>query len=101
MKVEVLFFQGCPHYPATVSLLRQVIGDLRLSSEVREIEVRSQEEAERLRFLGSPSVRVDGVDLEPGAAAGAEFGLSCRLYGSSGVPPRALLEAALGRGSER
>ena len=51
----------------------------------------SPEAAAEERFLGSPSVRVDGVDVDPGAAGRDDFGLKCRLYstgaGLQGTPP--------------
>ena len=62
---------------------------------VEEVEVRDEADAERLRFIGSPTIRVDGADIEPDAGTRTDFALSCRLYEGSGVPPRELLEAAL------
>jgi hypothetical protein len=97
MKVQVLYFEGCPHHRPTLDLVKQVMDDRGMAAEVEEIEIRDQSEAERLRFLGSPSVRVDGVDIEPDAATRTEFVLGCRMYGASGVPPRELLVAALQR----
>lgn len=99
MKVEVLYFEGCPHYEATIDLVRDVLTETGVDADVREVEVRDHEEATRLRFLGSPSVRVAGVDIEPGARSSSDFALGCRIYQGSGVPPRALLVAAL-RGRE-
>ena len=43
----------------------------------------------------SPSVRVDGKDIEPGAESRTEYALSCRLYGDRGLPSKELLVAAL------
>ena len=43
-------------------------------------EVTAEDEAERLRFRGSPTIRVDGTDVDPGAAEGQPFGLTCRVY---------------------
>lgn len=54
-------------------------------------EVPDDEQAQRERFLGSPTIRVDGRDIEPGAAARTDYGLKCRIYqtpaGLSGLPP--------------
>lgn len=97
MKVQVLYFEGCPHHRPTLELARQAVAESGVAAELEEVEVRDQADAERLRFLGSPTVRVDGVDIEPGAAARTEFALSCRMYGSSGVPAKKLLLAALER----
>ena len=95
MTIEVLYFEGCPNLGATLSLADELLSQLGLSADVREVEVRTTEDAKRLRFLGSPSVRVDGKDIEPGAESRREYVLSCRLYGDSGVPPKELLVAAL------
>ena len=93
--IEVLYFEGCPNLEPTLTLAGEVLSQLGLSADVREIEVRTPEDAERLRFLGSPSVRVDGKDIEPGAESRREYALSCRIYGDSGLPPKELLVAAL------
>ena len=66
---------------------------------MHEHEVTSQEEAERLAFPGSPTIRVDGVDVDPSGAAGRAM-LACRIYRLpdgriSPVPSREQLEAAL------
>ncbi len=95
MRIEVLYFEGCPHHQATVELVHEVIAELGVGADVHEVEVRDHEDATRLRFLGSPSVRVDGVDIEPGARDDAQFALACRMYQGSGVPPKPLLVAAL------
>ncbi len=83
MMIEVLYFAGCPNVEPTLSLADEVLSQLGLSADVRKVEVRSPEDAERLCFLGSPSVRVDGRDIEPGAESRKEYALSCRIYGDS------------------
>ncbi len=95
MVIEVLYFEGCPNLEPTLELARSVAKELGVDAAVRKVEVRDHQEAERLRFLGSPSVRVHGVDIEPGADARTEYTLSCRVYENSGVPPKQLLVAAL------
>ena len=99
--VEVLFFDGCPNHGPAVDLAKEVVADLVPDVQVEEVEVRDAEDAARLRFLGSPTIRVDGMDIEPEARTRTDFSMSCRLYGSSGLPPRELLEVALGSGSAR
>ena len=95
MKVELLYWKGCPSYPEAEELLREVLGDGEL--EIRE--VRTQEEAVALRFPGSPTIRVDGADVDP-AGASARPALNCRIYHLpdgrvSPLPSREMLEAAL------
>lgn len=94
MKIQVLYFEGCPNHQPTVALVREVVTGLRLSAEVEEIEVNTQTEAERLRFLGSPTVQVNGIDIEPSAWERTTYALSCRMYDGSGMPPRELLVSA-------
>lgn len=93
--IEVLYFAGCPNHPPTVDLAREVIADLGLDAEIREVPVETAEAAETHRFVGSPSVRVDGRDIEPAVRERTDFGLSCRMYGDAGIPPKELLIEAL------
>ena len=95
MKVQVLYFTGCPNHIPTVDLARQVIAEIGLDAEIEEVEVASGDDAAQLRFLGSPTVLVDGVDIEVGARTRMDFGFSCRTYAGMGVPPRALMVAAV------
>jgi arsenate reductase (thioredoxin) len=92
-RVEVLFFEGCPHAGPARELVDEVVGALAPGSVVVPVRVETEEDAQRERFLGSPSVRIDGRDLE-GREATAPA-LCCRVYEGGGVPPRWLVEAAL------
>jgi hypothetical protein len=79
MKVEVLYFDRCPTYEAATNTLQAVLAEEGVEAEVRLIAVSSDEEARRLRFPGSPTLRVDGRDLFP-APERDEWGLGCRVY---------------------
>ncbi len=63
------------------------------------VEVRDWEEAVALRFLGSPTIRVDGEDIESEARQRRDFGYTCRTYltpeGPSGVPPMQMIVRAI------
>ena len=91
MNIQVLYFEGCPNHEPTVSLVREVVANWELNAQVEEIEVNTQADAERLRFLGSPTVQVNGVDIEPSAREQTNYALSCRMYNGSGIPSRELL----------
>ena len=95
MKVQVLSFEGCPNHEPAVALARQVIADLGADASVEAVEVQGVDDAERMRFLGSPTLVVDGVDIEPCARSRTDFGLCCRTDNGKGTPPRKLLEDAL------
>ena len=99
MRVEILYFEGCPNHASTVELVRQAIDDCGVSAQLEEVEVHDDAHAQRLRFLGSPSVRVDGVDVERDAGARRDYAIVCRVYGETGMPSRDLVVAALKRGA--
>jgi hypothetical protein len=100
--VEVLYFEGCPNHRQTVELARDVVVELGVDAAVAEREVETLEDAVRLRFLGSPSVQVDGVDIEPAARATTAYAFACRTYDGDGVPPRRLfVEALVGGATSR
>jgi copper chaperone CopZ len=71
------------------------MADLGVNASIEEVEVRDADDAEGLRFLGSPTVVVNGVDIEPDARYRTDFGFCCRTYNGKGTPPRKLLEDAL------
>jgi hypothetical protein len=78
--IELLYFDGCPSYERLLPRLLELVAETDPSAEVERRRIETIEEAERERFLGSPTVRVDGLDVDPGAAARDDFGLNCRLY---------------------
>ena len=99
MRVELLYFDGCPSYERLLPRLRELVARVDAQAEIELRRVESIEDAERERFLGSPTVRVDGTDVDPGAASREDFGLKCRLYRSgevtSPLPPEEWIRAAL------
>ena len=93
--VELLYFDGCPNVEAT----RQAVESVAEGVDLRMVLVETPDDAERLRFLGSPTVRVDGRDIEPGADERSDYALACRVYrtvdGVSGTPDMSWLHADL------
>ncbi len=94
MKVEIFYFEGCPNHMPAVERVRSVIQDEGMSAEVDEIEVLNEAEAKKVGFPGSPTVRVNGIDIEPAARTAAGGSLACRLY-TDGLPPTEMIRAAL------
>ena len=98
--IELLFFDGCPSHERLVPVVRELAASTGTELVLRRIE--TPEQAERERFLGSPTVRIDESDVDPGAAERTDYGLKCRLYrsealGQSPVPPAEWIRTALER----
>lgn len=99
MKIELLYFRGCPGYEQMLPAVERTAERAGAELHVRAVE--TPETAHTERFLGSPTLRVDGVDVEPGADERDDFGLKCRVYrseeGQSGFPPETWIRTALDR----
>lgn len=99
MTIEVLYFDDCPNAEPLVSRLPALLAAAHVSVPVELVRVESEQDAQRRRFLGSPTVRVGGRDVEPGADRRHDFALKCRLYrtpgGLTGRPPDGWILAAL------
>jgi hypothetical protein len=97
--VKVLYFDGCPNYPNAQALVERVSAQMGVIVELKLVGVVDQDTAARERFLGSPSIRVDGRDIEPGAEARTDYALACRVYHTetrtSGQPDERWLRDAL------
>ncbi len=81
-KVEIL----CPNWRHTLATVERVAAELGIDDEISPVRVPDPDAAQRLRFLGSPTVRVDGRDIEPGAAGRTDYALACCVYRTSGGP---------------
>lgn len=77
MKVEILCVPSYPNCHSAVELVREALRKEGLSAKIREVIIRDQATAEALHFPGSPTVRLNGHDVEPVEATPA---LCCRLY---------------------
>lgn len=97
--VELLWFSGCANYPAARRMLQDVIHELGPGTPIREIDATDPAIAERLHFPGSPTIRVDGRDVDPSYVDPGDYTPRCRLYwtdaGLRGLPERRWIEAAL------
>src|SRR6266853_224093 len=99
MRIEVLYFEGCPNHKPAVERAQQVIKEEGISAEVLEVDVSNASMAQQLAFLGSPSVRVNGLDVEPAARSARDFVMMCRTYlvngRRDGLPSREMLRQAI------
>jgi len=99
MKIELLWFEDCPNHHAAEQLVTDVLMELGLNVPVQRIEVPDLETGNRVTFPGSPTIRINGIDVEPGWEECDDCTPRCRLYmtedGLKGVPERGWIEAAI------
>lgn len=99
MRIEMLSLEECPNRYVTLERLRLALEREHLTVEIHDILVTDPAHAEKLRFLGSPTLRVNGLDVEPSARVSEHFGFMCRTYqsehGVDGAPSLDTIRAAL------
>lgn len=99
MRVEVLYFDGCPNHEALLPRLHELLAHAGIETEIELRRVEDRETAEHQQFLGSPTLRINGVDVDPSAATRCDYGLKCRLFatpdGLRGTPADEWILAAL------
>jgi hypothetical protein len=95
MHIELLHSPHCPNSDTARELLASVLRKRRIPDSIHEIVIQSQDDAVRVGFLGSPTIRIDGVDVDPTSTEIKGPALGCRLYDGTGVPARGLIETAL------
>lgn len=98
MVIRVLTFEGCPNCAATRELVEETVKELHLQADIEAIQVGNEDEAKGYAFLGSPTIQVDGQDIEASRRS-EKASFSCRVYrtpnGITGVPPKNLLLGAI------
>jgi hypothetical protein len=99
VRIELLWFDGCPNHEAAEALLRNVLAAAGSEAAVERIQVEDPATARAVCFPGSPTIRINGLDVEPGWEPCEECTPRCRVYatplGLRPLPPRSWIEAAL------
>jgi len=99
MIIEVFYVPGCPNHQPAIDSLKDVLQSAAINAPIQEIAVMDEAMASRLKFPGSPTIRIDGIDVESNHRESC--GLACRLYSNgTGVPSRGILERALAQAKE-
>lgn len=98
-RIELLWFDGCPNHDAARAMLHDVVEDLAPGTPIGDIDASDPDVAAANRFPGSPTIRVDGRDVDPAFVDPGDYTPRCRLYwtadGLRGLPERAWIEEAL------
>ena len=78
MRVSFLYYEDCPSHDVALERLREVMDEEGIPSEVEVVKVETEEQARELRFVGSPTIRVDDQDIDP--PSDPRYALACRAY---------------------
>lgn len=97
--IDLLFVEGCPGYEQAMKFIDEVIDERGISADINLIQIDNDGVAGRLQFVGSPTVRVGGMDIERKLVQSKEYGLGCRLYYREGkvypYPSKPMIEDAI------
>jgi hypothetical protein len=78
-RIELLWWEGCPSWDRALAQLREAVAQAGLDPERIEVrEIDSEADAAQQQFVGSPTIRIDGRDVQP--PSGDPVGLTCRIY---------------------
>jgi len=98
--VEILYTDACPFWKETLNAINEVAKEFNIVITVKKTMIASDEEAKEHRFPGSPTVRINGVDIDPEARETAGY-IGCRIYTYKGktydYPPKQMIKSALQR----
>jgi len=99
VRVEVLARRNCPNRGIAITLAERAVRETGVPARIEVVDMSTESQAQRRRFLGSPTVRVDGRDVEPGSNGRTGFTLACRVYrterGLAGWPDERWVREAL------
>ncbi len=84
MKIQLYYFDDCPSYQKALDNLKEALRSQELPQEVEMIPVTSAADAQAKRFIGSPTIRINGVDVEGPEAEEKGYGYGCRIYAENG-----------------
>ncbi|NDJ53366.1 MAG: DUF2703 domain-containing protein [Chloroflexi bacterium] len=80
LTIDFLYYEGCPSHDVALDRLNTVLDEVGLSAQIHVTKVETDEQAQELRFPGSPTIRVEGQDIDPPDAAQVAYTLTCRAY---------------------
>ncbi|MCB2229891.1 DUF2703 domain-containing protein [bacterium] len=99
MKIEFLYFDGCPNHETALSKLKEVLSEMGIDEEIDILKIEQPEDVTRHRFLGSPSIRINDRDLEIIEDDSTEYSMRCRRYKNGetmeGFPSKELIRVNL------
>ena len=77
--IEILYNDDCPSFSDALIRVYSVLADLNITAKIRKVHIKTRSEAQKQRFIGSPTIRIAGQDIVPPTEE-ADYGLTCRVY---------------------
>jgi len=74
--IKVLSIKGCEATPPTIDLVKSVAAEMNINIDLNVIVVETPEQAQENRFIGSPTVQINGIDIEPASRKTELFGVT-------------------------
>ena len=94
--IQFHYFEGCPSHKPALAYLKEIIEEEKIDANIEMVRVESPEEAQKVGFQGSPSIKINGIDLED---KNDGFSFNCRLYNVdgklTGTPSKEIIKRSL------
>ncbi len=104
MKIEIFYFEDCPSYKKAEDLINSALKETGQEATVVLKRIEDDRDAQEHKFLGSPTIRIDEIDIEPAAATSVDYGIKCRIYetesGMRGWPEKATVISAIRKAAQ-
>jgi len=102
LKIEFLFWEDCPSHGPTWERLLSILKEKGLKTQVTRIEIKTDEDAKQWNFCGSPTIQINGEDIDPKGLQAQRIGLNCRIYHTpegrvTPVPSEEMIRRAIDR----
>lgn len=75
LKIKVLSIEGCANTPLAISCIEELAKELGIPIHIAKLQIKTQEEAIRNRFFGSPTIQINGVDIDPEKRESTAYGI--------------------------
>ena len=79
MKIEFLYYEDCPSHDIALERLQSALAEENIEADIEVTKVETDRQVHQLRFVGSPTILINGEDIDP-PSPDAHYALTCRAY---------------------
>ena len=101
VNIGILFIEGCPGLSSITNNIKEIIDEETVDADITLMRIETLEDAKRLQFTGSPTVRINGRDVGSNMKAIRDYGLRSRHYYVNGkkldYPSKSMIRAAINK----